>query len=211
MIKSFSLVCLLEVCYLMLNCNICPLKLMPTTNNPKRQKGGGEEEENSIPSTTPSAVRAEEDDEDTIITTTQRINRTFDEAKENTRRAVQEAERELPRYMQIVTTNQEQSVGAVRDTIESYLDSQREVTNFIQSFWKSYIDNVVWMPTRRAIENYATAVSNTTDATVAAIRIYNNIIYANAEAVRLSLEYNRDNAKEMSRVFVNTAKQLEKI
>lgn len=179
---------------------------MPTNNNPKRQKG----EENSTPSTTASATRAEEE-EDTITTTTQRINRTFDEAKENTRRAVQEAERELPRYMQIVTTNQEQSVGAVRDTIENYLDSQREITNFIQSFWKSYIDNVLWTPTRRAIENYAATVSNTTDATVAAIRIYNNIIYANAEAVRLSLEYNRDNAREMSRVFVNTAKQLEKI
>jgi hypothetical protein len=180
---------------------------MSTNNNPKRQKG---EEENSTPSTTASATRAEEG-EDTITTTTQRINRTFDEAKENTRRAVQEAERELPRYMQIVTTNQEQSVGAVRDTIENYLDSQREITNFIQSFWKSYIDNVLWMPTRRAIENYAAAVSNTTDATVAAIRIYNNVIYANAEAVRLSLEYNRDNTREMSRVFVNTAKQLEKI
>jgi F0F1-type ATP synthase membrane subunit b/b' len=178
---------------------------MPTSNNPKRQKGG---EENSTPSTTASATRAEEEDEDIITTTTQRINRTFDEAKENTRRAVQEAERELPRYMQIVTTNQEQSVGAVRDTIENYLDSQREITNFIQSFWKSYIDNVLWTPTRRAIENYAASVSNTT---VAAIRIYNNIIYANAEAVRLSLEYNRDNAREMSRVFVNTAKQLEKI
>jgi hypothetical protein len=204
-----SLVCLLEVCYLMLNCNIRPLKqYMPTSNNPKRQKGG---EENSTPSTTASATRAEEENEDIITTTTQRINRTFDEAKENTRRAVQEAERELPRYMQIVTTNQEQSVGAVRDTIENYLDSQREITNFIQSFWKSYIDNVLWTPTRRTIENYAASVSNTTDATVAAIRIYNNIIYANAEAVRLSLEYNRDNAREMSRVFVNTAKQLEKI
>ncbi len=180
---------------------------MPANNNPKRQKGG---EESSTPSTTVSDTRAEEY-EDNTITTTQRINRTFDEAKENTRRAVQEAERELPRYMQIVTTNQEQSVGAVRDTMENYLDSQREITNFIQSFWKSYIDNVLWMPTRRAIENYAAAVSNTTDATVAAIRIYNNITYANAEAVRLSLEYNRDNAKEMSRVFVNAAKQLEKI
>jgi hypothetical protein len=178
-------------------------------NNPKRQKGG-EEEDDRTASGIASAPRVE-DDENTITTTTQRINRTFDEAKENTRRAVQEAERELPRYMQIVTTNQEQSVGAVRDTIESYLDSQREVTNFVQSFWKSYIDNVLWMPTRRAIENYAAAVSNTTDATVAAIRIYNNVIYANAEAVRLSLEYNRDNAREMSRVFVNTAKQLEKI
>ena len=134
---------------------------MPTNNNPKRQK----EEENSTPSTTASATRAEED-EDTITTTSQRINRTFDEAKENTRRAVQEAEKELPRYMQIVTTNQEQSVGAVRDTIENYLESQREVTNFVQSFWKSYIDNVLWTPTRRTIENYAAAVSNTTDATV---------------------------------------------
>jgi hypothetical protein len=181
---------------------------MPANNNPKRQKGGGEE--SSTPSTTVSDTRAEEY-EDNTITTTQRINRTFDEAKENTRRAVQEAERELPRYMQIITTNQEQSVGAVRDTIESYLDSQREITNFIQSFWKSYIDNVLWTPTRRVIENYAAAVSNTTDATVAAIRIYNNIIYANAEAVRLSLEYNRDNTREMSRVFVNTAKQFEKI
>jgi hypothetical protein len=181
---------------------------MPTTtnNNPKRQKG----EESSTPSATASATRPEED-EDTITTTTQRINRTFDEAKANTRRAVEEAERELPRYMQIVTTNQEQSVGAVRDTIDNYLDSQREITNFVQSFWKSYIDNVLWMPTRRTIENYAAAVSNTTDATVAAIRIYNNIVYSNAEAVRLSLEYNRDNAREMSRVFVNTAKQLEKI
>jgi hypothetical protein len=181
---------------------------MPANNNPKRQKRG--EESNSTPSTTVSGTRAEVN-EDNSITTTQRINRTFDEAKENTRRAVQEAERELPRYMQIVTTNQERSVGAVRDTIENYLDSQREITNFIQTFWKSYIDNVLWTPTRRAIENYAAAVSNTTDATVAAIRVYNNIIYANAEAVRLSLEYNRDNASEMSRVFVNTAKQLEKI
>jgi exonuclease VII large subunit len=183
---------------------------MPTTNNnnPKRQKG----EENTTPSATASATRPEED-EDTITTTTttQRINKTFDEAKANTRRAVEEAERELPRYMQIVTTNQEQSVAAVRDTIDNYLDSQREITNFVQSFWKSYIDNVLWTPARRTIENYASAVSNTTDATVAAIRIYNNIVYSNAEAVRLSLEYNRDNAREMSRVFVNTAKQLEKM
>jgi hypothetical protein len=187
---------------------------MPNNKNPKRQEG-----ENSAPSATSSsaaaarAVEQEDDDESTttIIPTTKRISRTFDEAKANTRRAVEETERELPRYMQIVTTNQEQSVGAMRETIENYLDSQKEITNSIQSFWKSYIDNVLWTPTRRAIENYAAAVSNTTDATVAAIRICNNVIYANTEAIRLSLAYNRDNAREMSRVFVSTAKQLEKI
>jgi len=195
-----------------------PLGIMASSKGTKKQEG-----DNSSPSATSSIsssadttrpVEVDDEDRTTIkntATTTQGINRTFDEAKANARRAVEEAERELPRYMQIVTTNQEQSVGAVRDTIENYLESQREITNFIQSFWKSYIDTVLWTPTRRAIENYASAVSNSTDATVAGIRICNNVIYANAEAIRLSLEYNRDNAKEISRVFVNTARQLEKV
>jgi hypothetical protein len=176
--------------------------------NPERQR-----DDSPSSSRSSSLIRqeGEEEEKNTIATSTQRINRTFEEAKANTRRAVEEAERELPRYMQIVTTNQEQSVGAMRETIDNYLDSQREITNYVQSFWKSYIDNVLWTPTRRAIENYASAVSNTTDATVAAIRIYNNIIYSNTEAMRLSLQYNRDNAREMSRVFVSAAKQLEKI
>ncbi len=175
--------------------------------NPERQR-----DDDPSSSRSSSPIRQEGgEEENTIATSTQRINRTFEEAKANTRRAVEEAERELPRYMQIVTTNQEQSVGAMRETIDNYLDSQREITNYVQSFWKSYIDNVLWTPTRRAIENYASAVSNTTDATVAAIRIYNNIIYSNTEAMRLSLQYNRDNAREMSRVFVSAAKQLEKI
>ena len=64
-------------------------------NNLKRQKG----EEEDGPSSGISSAPRVEDDENTITTTTQRINRTFDEAKENARRAVQEAERELPRYM----------------------------------------------------------------------------------------------------------------
>src|SRR5918911_1027447 len=179
---------------------------MPNNKNSERQGGIS-----SSPSAASSSTRQEEKENSTIVPTTQKINRTFEEAKANTRRAVEEAERELPRYMQIVTTNQEQSVGAMRETIDNYLDSQREITNYVQSFWKSYIDNVLWTPTRRAIENYASAVSNTTDATVAAIRIYNNIIYSNTEAMRLSLQYNRDNAREMSRVFVSAAKQLEKI
>jgi hypothetical protein len=72
-------------------------------NNPKRQKG----EEDNTSLGTASATRVQ-DDENTITTTTQRINRTFDEAKENTKRAVQEAERELPRYMQIITTKNNQ-------------------------------------------------------------------------------------------------------
>jgi hypothetical protein len=81
---------------------------MPNNKNPKRQ----EEENNNTQSATSSsdAPTRAEGNESTFIAptttpTTQRIDRTFDEAKANTRRAIEEAERELPRYMQIVTTN----------------------------------------------------------------------------------------------------------
>ena len=45
-------------------------------------------------------------------TTKRIINKTFDDAKKNVRNAVDETHRGLPRYMQIVTDNQEQAVLA---------------------------------------------------------------------------------------------------
>jgi hypothetical protein len=57
-------------------------------NNPKRQKG----EEDGTLSGISSAPRVQADENTITTTTTQRINKTFDEAKENTRRVVQEAE-----------------------------------------------------------------------------------------------------------------------
>ena len=40
------------------------------------------------------------------------INQTFDDAKNKARKAIDETHRELPRYMQTVTNNQEQTVNA---------------------------------------------------------------------------------------------------
>ena len=40
------------------------------------------------------------------------INQTFDDAKNKARKAIDETHRELPRYMQTITDNQEQTVNA---------------------------------------------------------------------------------------------------
>ena len=48
--------------------------------------------------------------------------------------------RELPRYMQTVTDNQEQTVLAARETVENYLGSHGKITNSYQNSWISFFD-----------------------------------------------------------------------
>jgi hypothetical protein len=66
-----------------------------------------------------------------------------------------------------------------------------------------------WVSPRRATELYARTVSSVADNTIAATRLVNNTVFANMEAYRTFIQHERDNAKEFSRINVNTAKTLE--
>jgi Leu/Phe-tRNA-protein transferase len=142
-------------------------------------------------------------------TTKRIINKTFDDAKKNVRNAVDETHRGLPRYMQIVTDNQEQAVLAARDSVENYLESQRKVSNSFQTAWSSFFDNYFWMSPKRITETYARLVGGLSDITIATIRMGNNMMFTNTEATKMFMQYTRENTSEMSRVSVNAAKMLE--
>jgi hypothetical protein len=142
-------------------------------------------------------------------TTKRIINKTFDDAKKNVRNAVDETHRGLPRYMQIVTDNQEQAVLAARDSVENYLESQRKVSNSFQTAWSSFFDNYFWISPKRITETYARLVSGLSDITIATIRMGNNMMFTNTEATKMFMQYTRENTSEMSRVSVNAAKMLE--
>jgi hypothetical protein len=157
-------------------------------------------------------------DEDNVVknytindnnTTKKIINRTFDEAKNNVRNAVDETHRGLPRYMQTVTDNQEQTVLAARDSVENYLESQRKISNSFQTAWSSFFDNYMWMSPKRITETYARMVSSLSDITIASIRMGNNMMFTNSEGIKMFMQYTRDNTSEMSRISVNAAKMLE--
>jgi hypothetical protein len=86
----------------------------------------------------------------------------------------------------------------------------------LQSAWLPQIEaaNRVftsnWMVSPRHLaDNYARIVSSFADNTVAATRLVNNTIFANLEAFKTSVQNARDNAKEFSRIGVNSAKALE--
>jgi uncharacterized protein YdhG (YjbR/CyaY superfamily) len=137
------------------------------------------------------------------------INQTYDDTKNKVRKAIDETHRGLPKYMQTVTNNQEQTINAVRDTIDNYIESQRDITNSFQNVWTSFFDNYFWISPKKITETYARTVSSISDSTIAAIRIGNDTALAATETARISAQYLRDNTRETSSVAVNSAKMLE--
>jgi hypothetical protein len=141
----------------------------------------------------------------------------FDEAKDNTQKAVKEARKEIPRYTEAINNYQEQTLGAAREIAENYIDSQKEIINsFQQSTWVSQIGNAyqtfwsnLMLSPKKATEIYANMVSHYVDNTFSAARLVNNMIFANMEAFKTSMQQTKDNAKEFSRIAVNNAKAFE--
>ena len=145
----------------------------------------------------------------------QTVNRALDETRDNIRRSTDEARREIPRYTQAVNEYQEQTIQASREIADNYIESQKQIVNSLQSAWVPFAENTYgvfwnyWVAPRRTTELYARAVSSVADNTIAITRLVNNTVFANMEAFRMLIQRERDNAKEFSRINVNTAKTWE--
>src|ERR671932_1360790 len=70
-------------------------------------------------------------------------NKALDETRDNIRKTISEARKELPDYAQRVTNLQERTIETVKEIADNYIESQREIINSFQSTWSPYIENVV--------------------------------------------------------------------
>ena len=147
----------------------------------------------------------------------QTVNRALDETRDNIRRSTDEARREIPRYTQAVNEYQEQTIQAAREIADNYIESQKEIINSLQLAWLPQIEAANKLFTasvvspRHVVDNYARVVSNVADNTVTATRLMNNTMFANMEAFKTSIQNARDNAKEFSRIGVNSTKTFEQV
>ncbi len=66
-----------------------------------------------------------------------------------------------------------------------------------------------WGSPQRITENYARAVSNIADNTIAATRLANNALFASMDAWKNSIQHARDNTKEFSRLNASVANTFE--
>jgi len=137
----------------------------------------------------------------------------IDETKNSIHRTIEEVRRETPRYSQAITDFQNQTVDATHEIVDSFLDSQKEIINSIQSAWTPVVqrttNNIVAMPffsPGQIVDIYARTIGAMTEAYVASTRMATNMLFAGLEAARATTNYTRQYAKEASHIASNTAK-----
>ena len=142
------------------------------------------------------------------------IHKVLDDTKENIRKTLSEARKEIPRYTQTVNDSQEQTIEAIRDITDDYIESQKEIISLLQSAWAPLMEKTFynyWISPKNMTEIYASLLNGFTDNTIAVIGLTNNMISVNTDTIKTSIQHTRKNLKELSRIGVNTAKTFEAI
>lgn len=142
------------------------------------------------------------------------IHKVLDDTKENIRKTLSEARKEIPRYTQTVNDSQEQTIEAIRDITDDYIESQKEIISLLQSAWAPFMEKTFynyWISPKNMTEIYASLLNGFTDNTIAVIGLTNNMISVNTDTIKTSIQHTRKNLKELSRIGVTTAKAFEAI
>jgi hypothetical protein len=143
------------------------------------------------------------------------IYKVLDDTKDNIRKTLSEARKEIPRYTQTVNDSQEQTIEAIRDITDDYIESQKEIISLLQSAWAPLMEKTFynyWISPKNMTEvYYASLVNGFTDNLIAVIGLTNNMISVNTDTIKTSIQHTRKNLRELSRIGVTTAKAFEAI
>src|SRR5215207_6624010 len=145
----------------------------------------------------------------------QAVYKTLDKARDEIRRSVNESRKEIPRVAEAVSEHQQSAIDAATEIADTYIESQKEIINSVQSAWSPLVENfditnwnTVFSP-GRVSEIYAYIVSSYADNLVTATRLANNVMFANMETFKTSLQQVKDNLRDLSKIGVNAAKTFE--
>src|SRR5919199_6886873 len=131
------------------------------------------------------------------------------QTKENIRRPIDEAKREIPSYPQSLTGYHQHAMDSGEEISDIYLDWQRAIINSSQETWTNYLDTIYWwMSPRKLAEMYTRAVSNFADNSVSASRIWNETLMATMDASKAYIVRTKEASKDISRINVNNARTI---
>ncbi|MFL6368164.1 MAG: hypothetical protein ACJ72T_06400 [Nitrososphaeraceae archaeon] len=136
----------------------------------------------------------------------QAVTKALDESKDNIKKTTNEARREIPRFTEVIADYQENTVQAIREVADSYIESQKDI--IVNSF--QLCSNWMISP-RQVAEDYSKAVSNLADNAISATRLANNTISANLGAFNTSVQTTKESVKEFSKMSGNTIKTFQQI
>jgi hypothetical protein len=143
------------------------------------------------------------------------VYKTLDNARDEIRKSVNESRKEIPRVTEAVSEYQQQTIDAAREIADTFIQSQKEIINSVQSAWSPLVENfdrtswnTVFSP-GRVSEIYAYIVSSYADNLVTATKLANNVMFANMETFRASLQQVKDSLRDLSKIGVNAVKTFE--
>src|SRR3954454_17725879 len=142
------------------------------------------------------------------------VNRSLDQTKDNINRSIEESRNQIPHYNTIVNNYQEQTLQAVKEITENYIESQKTIIRSIQSAWGPYQQNVnttvnSWNSPEAVANAYSRFVSNVADNTVTYLRTTNNLVFASLDAYKTTMQQAKENTKQMLDINTKTAKTFE--
>ena len=136
----------------------------------------------------------------------QAVNKVIDETKDNIKKTTNEARKEIPRYTQIVNDYQENTIQAIREITDNYVESQKDILANSLQLWSDWT-----VSPRQLAETYGKIVSSFADNAVAATRVINNTIFANLDSVNTSVQHTKDTVKELSKIGSNTVRTFQEV
>ena len=142
------------------------------------------------------------------------VNRSLDQTKDNINRSIDESRKQIPHYNNIVNSYQEQTLQAVKEISENYIESQKSIINSFQSAWRPYQQNFnttvnTWNSPEAVANAYSRLVSNVADNTVTYLRTTNNLVFASLDAYKTTMQHAKENTKQIFDINTKTAKTFE--
>jgi len=136
----------------------------------------------------------------------QAVTKVIDETRDNIKKTTNEARKEIPRYTQIVNDYQENTIQAIREITDNYVESQKDILMNSFQIWSNWT-----VSPRQMAENYGKIVSSFADNAVAATRVMNNTVFANLDSLNTSVQHTKENVKELSKIGANTVKTFQQV
>ena len=142
------------------------------------------------------------------------VNRALDQTKDNINRSIQESKNQIPHYNTIVNNYQEQTLQAVKEITENYIESQKSIINSFQSAWRPFNQNIntninSWNSPEAVSNAYSRCVGNISDNTVTYLRTTNNLLFASLDAYKTTMQHAKENTKQIFDIKAKTAQTFE--
>src|SRR3954447_18948520 len=142
------------------------------------------------------------------------VNRALDQTKDNINRSIDESKKQIPHYNNIVNSYQEQTLQAVKEITENYIESQKTIIRSIHSAWGPYQQNFntsinTWNSPEAVANTYSRLVSTYADNAVTYLRTTNNLVFASLDAYKTTMQHVKENTKQIFDINSKAAKTFE--